>query len=238
MLIFYIRHGDPTYNPDALTPLGHRQAEAIGRRLAAHGMDLIFSSTSNRAYETAVPLSEMLKKPVEQLDWANESHAWKNLSDLNDGGHRTWYNAIPKYKDLFHSDEVRDMKWLWYDHPAFADKPQTKEYMLRSEVCIDEWFQRFGYTHDRVNHSWSCEQPVAERVALFAHGGFADVFMSNVMDIPYPLFCSTHSMCHSGMTVISFGKGPKVYPTIMQYSADGHLYADRLPTAYNNGIYL
>lgn len=34
MLFFYIRHGDPIYNPDSLTPLGRRQAEALGKRLA------------------------------------------------------------------------------------------------------------------------------------------------------------------------------------------------------------
>ena len=35
MLFFYVRHGDPIYNPDSLTPLGQRQAEAVGKRLEA-----------------------------------------------------------------------------------------------------------------------------------------------------------------------------------------------------------
>ena len=49
MLLFYVRHGDPIYNPDSLTPLGERQAEAIARRLALYGIDKIYSSTSTRA---------------------------------------------------------------------------------------------------------------------------------------------------------------------------------------------
>ena len=61
MLLYYVRHGDPIYNPDQLTPLGQRQAEAIGKRLAVHGIDKIYSSTSTRAYQTALPLAEMLK---------------------------------------------------------------------------------------------------------------------------------------------------------------------------------
>jgi broad specificity phosphatase PhoE len=52
MLFFYVRHGDPTYNPDELTPLGHRQAEAVAKRLSLYGIDKIYSSTSNRAYLT------------------------------------------------------------------------------------------------------------------------------------------------------------------------------------------
>ena len=33
MLFFYVRHGDPVYDPDQLTPLGRRQAEALAKRL-------------------------------------------------------------------------------------------------------------------------------------------------------------------------------------------------------------
>jgi len=80
MLFFYIRHGDPIYNPDSLTPLGHRQAEAVGRRLAQFGMDKIYASTSNRAIQTAQPLCELVKKDLTQLDFANENHAWQELT--------------------------------------------------------------------------------------------------------------------------------------------------------------
>lgn len=29
MILFYVRHGDPVYNHDSLTPLGRRQAESL-----------------------------------------------------------------------------------------------------------------------------------------------------------------------------------------------------------------
>ena len=64
MLFFYIRHGDPIYNPDSLTPLGERQAEAVGKRLALFGIDEIYASTSNRAQLTAKPLCELVKKDI------------------------------------------------------------------------------------------------------------------------------------------------------------------------------
>ena len=41
MLLFLIRHGDPIYEPDQLTALGQRQAEAVGRRLSRYGIDKI-----------------------------------------------------------------------------------------------------------------------------------------------------------------------------------------------------
>ncbi len=62
MLFFYVRHGDPIYNPDELTPLGHRQAEAVAKRLSLYGIDKIYSSTSDRAY----------------LTYSNDSHIYKD----------------------------------------------------------------------------------------------------------------------------------------------------------------
>ena len=31
MLLFCVRHGDPIYDQDSLTPLGHRQAQAVSK---------------------------------------------------------------------------------------------------------------------------------------------------------------------------------------------------------------
>ena len=62
MLFFYVRHGEPIYDPDSLTPLGERQAEAVGRRLALYGLDEIYSSSSNRAVCTAKPAADMLRR--------------------------------------------------------------------------------------------------------------------------------------------------------------------------------
>ena len=49
MLLYFIRHGAPIYDPDSLTPLGHRQAEAIGRRVARHSISRIYASPMIRA---------------------------------------------------------------------------------------------------------------------------------------------------------------------------------------------
>ena len=41
MLLFIVRHGDPIYNPDSLTPKGHLQAQALAKRFAVNGLDEI-----------------------------------------------------------------------------------------------------------------------------------------------------------------------------------------------------
>ena len=67
MLFFYVRHADPIYDPDSITPLGERQAESVAKRLALYGLDEIYSSTSNRAKLTAKPTAEILKKEIHEL---------------------------------------------------------------------------------------------------------------------------------------------------------------------------
>ena len=83
MLLYYVRHGDPIYDPDQLTPLGKRQAEAVARRLARYGLDEIYVSSSTRAKQTAAPTCEILKKEPVVLDWTNEAYAWRQLTVKN-----------------------------------------------------------------------------------------------------------------------------------------------------------
>ena len=117
MLLFYIRHGDPVYNPDSLTPLGHRQAEAIAKRLALYGINRIFASTSNRAIETAIPTSELIKKEIEPLDFCNENHVWSEFTVRNDNGEWRWVFHDNNMRRLFVSKEVNKLGDKWYEHP-------------------------------------------------------------------------------------------------------------------------
>ena len=86
MLLFVIRHGDPIYNPDSLTPKGHLQANALAKRFAIHGLDKIYSSPVNRAKLTAQPTADILSKPVEIEEWTSESLAWQDFAVEFPGG--------------------------------------------------------------------------------------------------------------------------------------------------------
>ena len=79
MLLYIIRHGEPIYDPDTLTPLGKEQAEALGKRLSVHGFDKIYSSPNGRARETAEPTCKALGAKAEILPWASEDLLWRDL---------------------------------------------------------------------------------------------------------------------------------------------------------------
>ena len=116
MIFYYIRHGDPIYDPDTLTPLGVRQAEAVAKRLALYGVDKIYSSTSNRAIQTAKPLSELVKKDVELLDFANECYVWQEFT-LERNGELNWVFNDYESKLLFADNSIISLGNKWYEHP-------------------------------------------------------------------------------------------------------------------------
>ncbi len=238
MLFFYVRHGDPIYNPDSLTPLGERQAEAVAKRLALYGVDKIFCSTSNRAIQTAKPTCELTKKEPVLLDFANEHYAWMNLTIRreSDGG-RAWFFQHAKTTELVNTKEMRALGDRWFDHPAFAEYAFEQE-MNRIYDATDAFFAELGYEHDRYTGKYIAKAPNNERVAMFAHQGFGLAFLSCILDIPYPTFCTHFDTSHTGVTVIEFAEHNGIcVPKILTLSSDAHLYREGLPTKYNNSIY-
>ena len=236
MLLFYVRHGDPIYNPDSLTPLGHEQAKALSKRFVTYGLDRIYSSPSVRAQQTAQPTCELLKKEKTICPWADEGLAWQDFSIDASTGIHTWCFYDPVVLELFRSPEVRALGEKWYEHPDLA-KYDFGKGVARVDAAVDEFFLSLGYRHDRKNCRYEVVKPNRERVALFAHQGFGICFFSFMLDIPYPIFSTHFDFGHSSMSVINFEQnGDYVYPKVLQVSNDAHLYREGILTGYHNVI--
>lgn len=235
MLLFYVRHGDPIYNPDSLTPLGLKQADALSKRLGRYGIDKIFASSSNRAVLTATPTAELLGKEIVQMDWCHEGKAWEHYAFPNGEGGHCWPAAKTEIKRLFTKPEVQLLGDKWYEHPDIASQHDYKTHIEIVNGQVDEWLRSLGYEHDRNEKLYHAVAPTNERVALFAHYGFGMGFLSSLLDIPYPTLCTRFNLSTSGMTVIRFHDSHGiVIPEVLCWSNDSHIYAEGLPTRYNN----
>lgn len=238
MLFFYVRHGDPIYNPDSLTPLGARQAEALAKRFAVYGLDEIYSSPSIRAQQTAQPTCELLKKEKKILDWTLEGLAGKDFFlDKGEGdGKKEWVFKQARLAKLFASPEVRALGAKWYTHPAFEGYTFGAG-VERVEREVDGLLLSLGYRHDRENGYYIPEAPNEKRVALFAHEGFGASFMSALLGIPYNEYAIRFGFSHTGVTVIQFAVNEGLcFPRVLQHSNDSHLYREGLGTKYNNWL--
>ena len=237
MLFYYIRHADPIYHPDSLTPLGERQAEALAKRLAVHGLDKIYCSPSNRAQLTAKPTCEVLKKTAEIVEFVNEDNAWNRFTiERTDGKPgRLWLFQNLQTMETFTSREIRELGDRWFEHPDFAggNYGQSVEWIYDN---VDAFFKQLGYEHERYTGKFKVINPNKDRVALFAHQGMGIAFLSALLDIPYPQFASHFDITHTGVTVVEFeDRGGYAIPRILTHSNDSHIFHDGLPLRYNNG---
>lgn len=237
MLLFYIRHGQPIYEPDSLTETGKLQAKALSERLRLYGIDEIYSSSAIRAVDTARPTADVLHKEINVLDWCNEWHAWQELTLTDENGRpRAWLYEDEEMRKKLVLPEIAALGKKWYEHELFSHSG----YKAGIERIFGETYKflaRLGYEHDEKSNSYKAVAPNDKRIALFAHEGFGMAFMSAVLDIAYPSFCAHFGFGHSSMTVIDFDGRETVVPKVLQLSNDSHLYRSELSTEYN-GKYL
>ena len=234
MLFFYIRHGDPIYEPDSLTVLGQKQADALAKRLSIYGIDRIYSSPSGRAVQTAKSTCDLVKKEIQIVDFANEALAWTDFN-IEKNGKQTWLFADEETKMLFSDESVISLGHKWYEHKEF------KEYKRGVDRISEEtynFFKSLGYEHIEKSGKYKVLKSNDERIAFFAHQGFGLAFLSEILDIPYPVFANHFDVCHSSMTVIEFKEeNGFAIPKVLTLSSDSHIYREGLPTKYNNQIY-
>ena len=235
MIFYLIRHGDPIYDPDSLTPLGHEQAAALAKRLSLYGLDEIYASTSIRAQMTAEPTCKALGKEMTLCDWAHEGHVFEEMAMPCEDGQWRWCFHQQKFIEKFNTPEILALGNEWYKDPYFKDT-KLGQGMERMNRATDEFFRSLGYEHDRKTGSYKVLFENKKRVALFAHQGFGLLFLSSVLDIPYPLTCTRFDLGLSSVTVIAFGDEGNVYPKMLQMSNDSHLYKEGILTGYNRGI--
>ena len=122
MILYYVRHGDPIYDPDSLTELGQKQAAALAKRFSLYGLDEVYSSPSNRAKMTAQPTCDALGLEMKICEWADEGKAGADTGITKDGKFN-WCFADREYADKFNDPSVRSMDKEWYKHEYFKGLP-------------------------------------------------------------------------------------------------------------------
>ena len=232
MLLYVIRHGDPVYNPDSLTEKGLQQAEALGHRLAVHGLDRVFCSPMNRALQTAAPACRLLGLEPETEDWTSEELAWKEFT-VTENGRRIW--CFNLQNTSYKTPETLALGANWFETEPFC-RTNAREGFSRIQNASDEFLGRLGYR--RNGPVYRIEQPNEQRIAVFCHQGFGSVWLSQLLAIPTPLFWSAFRMNHSSVTILHFRNYSNglTAPVCINFSDISHLYAAKLPLQFCNEL--
>ena len=177
----------------------------------------------------------MLNKQPIILDWANESLAWKEFTVERDGK-RHWCFQDAQFIEAFCRKDMYNACASWKENLCF-EGTNIINGVKRVDAEVDSFFLEIGFKHNRSLGGYEMIAPSNKRIALFAHQGIGMAFLSSLLDIPYPIFCTKFDMGHSGVTVIFFDERKEfIYPKVLQLSNDSHLYKEDILKGYNSWL--
>ncbi len=202
MRIILVRHGDPNYDKDCLTELGHKQAAVAAQRLLKEGIDEIYSSPLGRARQTAAYFSEASGiKDIKILDFMQEIR-FGTEEDLYNNKWNPWLGVQALVR------EGKDLQTpVWREYPVFKDNLATVDADKIGEET-DKWLAGLGYVREGIyyrntNSSTSASSP--RTLAIFCHGGASAAFLARVLNQQFPYMCGTLlHFPHTTITVLEF----------------------------------
>lgn len=206
MRLLFIRHGDPNYELDALTPEGKIEAECLAKHIDYWNIDDIYLSPLGRAQETASysirALEEQRGTKIDTvtLPWIREFNALVDVPANNE--------YLNMYPNALNPDKTLRKHIVWdivpgflNDHPEYYDSKAWKESQLAKETDlleqyswvvngIDEVLASYGYVRDGMNYR--VEKECTKTIAFFCHFGVTSVILSHLMNTsPFTLLQGT-----------------------------------------------
>ncbi len=235
MRLYIIRHADPDYANDTITPTGHREAAALARHLQEIGLDRIYCSPLGRARATMQYTADLTGIAPVIEDWTAEL-PWRIATDgssravWNIDGHLLRELPCPEW-----DDGVQRFPLLSRLGRVESDPPQPRAY---EALCAasDRFLASLGYERDGV--SYRVVRPNTECVAVFCHGGLGLTWLSHLLHLPVAVAWGSFFLWPSSVTTILMDERvPGIAtPRCLGLAEISHLHAEGLePTPA--GIY-
>ena len=198
MRIYLIRHGDPDYPNDSLTPTGRAEAQALAEHLAKAGIDDIYASPRGRARLTAQYTADHLAKmgislPVNIEPWTTELDGIRDMQR----NRSLWdFDAA----DLRAPHILENLNG-WHQ-TAPLNNANLAAHIERIGRESDAFLARLGYAREGALYRFT--PPNRKRVALFAHLGFGLTWLAHLFHIPVPLMWAGFYLHPTSVTTVLF----------------------------------
>ena len=198
MRLLFIRHGEPDYELDSLTPRGKLEAEALAKIAPSLHIDHAYVSPLGRAQETASYTLNRLGMTAETLPWLEEFTARidsalvapeTGLPELQ-GSFHPYYNedGTPRKRGIWDiypayycgHPEYRDpVDWTKSAITQHSDQVETLDRVWKG---FDDLLAQHGYVRDDKAGVgiYRAERPNDETIAFFCHFAITSVFLSRL----------------------------------------------------------
>ena len=218
MKILIVRHADPDYSIDSLTPQGKLEAELLSQRLSKLNVKEFYVSPLGRAKDTAAYTLSKLNRTAIECDWLKEFPCVINRPDKDNIIAWDWLPADwTSIKEFYSMDD-------WTNVSAMSDGNVLSEFKY-----VTEEFDKILANHGYLRHQklYKTITPNEDTIILFCHFGVECVLLGHLLGISPMLlwhgFCAAPS---SVTTIVSEERRQGiVYFRVSGFGDISHLYS-------------
>lgn len=227
MKLLIVRHGDPDYSIESLTPKGWKEAEYLSEKLTKLDIKAFYVSPLGRAKDTASLTLKKLGRTAEVCEWLREFNSEIHRPDQEGKLKNAW--------DWLPQDWTEDERFYrydrWFENEVMEEGKVKQEYewVIKN---FDELLAKHGYV--REGHYYKVEESNHDTIVLFCHFGLECVLLSRLMNCsPMVLW---HGMCAaptSVTTLVTEERRKGIASFRMSSFGDiSHLYVHDEPPAF------
>lgn len=145
MKLLIVRHGDPDYSIDSLTPKGWHEAELLKDRLTKLDVAAFYCSPLGRAKDTSKATLNALGRTAEIFDWLREFDGY--VIDPESGERTYPWDRTPAF--LSENDDYYD-KDKWISTPFYSSGDVPEKYKTVCDTVV--LFCHFGVECVLLSH--------------------------------------------------------------------------------------
>lgn len=220
MKLLIVRHADPDYSIDSLTPTGWQEAALLADRLSRLDVVAFYVSPLGRAKDTASLTLQKMGRTATECPWLREFDAPIRKPNKPDADSVTWdwmpadWTAEPRFFD----------RHAWFD-PAVMQAGGVAEKYKAVIDGLDALLAAHGYP--RQGEFYRAERPNTDTVVLFCHFGVECVLLSRLLNVsPMILWHGTCAAPSSVTTLVTEERREgQAYFRMGAFGDTSHLYA-------------
>ena len=217
MKLVIVRHAEPDYSIDSLTPVGWKEAEILSHRISKMPVKEFYCSPLGRAKDTASFTLEKTGRTAEILPWLQEFPA-KVQKPHKLGVAWDWlpgdWTTEPDFFDM--------QKWTQVEAMANANVEQQYKYVVEE---FDKFLAQHGYV--RENNLYRAVAPNEDTIVFFCHFGLECVLLSRILNIPPMLLWHGTCAAPTSVTIVNTEERREGYAyfRMSTFGDTSHLYA-------------
>ncbi len=202
MHLVFIRHGEPDYSVDSLTPEGFREAEALAARVATWKgrVTACYCSPLGRAQRTSEPSLAALGMEAETLPWMEEFAI--RTHDRPDGTrHCVTWDLLPAWRT--EQPQLAEPEGWVRAEPYPAREAEVLPRWEQIKAGVDDVLARHGYVRERGIYRAAPDARRDGLLVFFCHHGLACAAIGHVLDIAPPQLWDGFFLPPASVTVLN-----------------------------------